>query len=350
MKVDYLIVGQGLAGSLLAFELLRAKHSVFVIDNPNETKASNVAAGVVNPIVFRRMTKSWLIDELYPQLLRSYSELENLLKTKLFYPMPVKKVMGDGESDFWQKKFTENELQAYISQNITAPDSPFVNAAHGIGTVHASGRVDLKLLVEKIKDHLTQTSSVRAEVFDFDDMQLSGSGVTYRSISARKVIFCEGHSVSKNPYFSDIQFKHTKGEVLRIRTKNYDKNVVLNKAMFLMPEGEQLYRLGATYDWNDLSPQTTTKARRELEARLEAVFTDQCRVVDQQAGIRPTTHDRRPVVGLHPAHPQVGIFNGLGSKGAMLGPYFARQLARFLCGEAETIHPEVHIKRYFQNQ
>lgn len=349
MKVDYLIVGQGLAGSLLAFEFLRAGRTFIVIDNPNASKASDVAAGVVNPVVFRRMTKSWLIDELYPQLLQTYADLEDLLKVKLFYSIPIKKILGKGEGDFWQKKYDENKLGPYINSNIEHVKYPFINAEFEVGTVHASGRVDLKLLVEKMKDHLASQGLIHQEKFNYEKLKLSEDGITYSSISAQKIIFCEGHAASQNPFFKDIHFKHTKGEVLRIQTENYAEDFILNKAMFLMPEGNHLFRLGATYDWHNLNTEPTQEAQSELQEKLGKVFTDSYKIVDQQAGIRPTTHDRRPVIGLHPRHKELGIFNGLGSKGTMLGPYFANQFVNFLAGKGQ-LHPEVSINRYFRHK
>ncbi len=350
MKVDYLIIGQGLAGSLLAYELQKAGKTCFVLDNPKQVKASDVAAGVVNPVVFRRLTKSWLIDDLYPQLLETYAAMEERFDIKLFYPLQIKKVFGKGEVEFWQKKWIENDLQAYLQAKPDKQPSPFIQTDFGMGTVAQSGRVDLKRLVEKIHHELKCQQCIRFEKLNFEALKLEEKRVCYQDIFAEKILFCEGHAVSGNPFFKALRFRHTKGEVLRIKTENYDSNFILNKALFLMPEGEQLYRLGATYDWRDLSPQTTTEARQELQEKLATVFTDQYLVVDQQAGIRPTTHDRRPVIGLHPEHSQVGIFNGLGSKGAMLGPYFARQFAAFLCGEISELHPEVTINRYFKNE
>ena len=348
MKVDYLIVGQGLAGSLLAFEFIQSDQSFFVLDNPKQPKATDVAAGIINPVVFRRMTKSWKIDELLPHLLKTYSELENFLGVKLFYPLQIKKILGKDEGDLWQKKYVDNKLSDQIDQQVDRQRYPFIKAEFGTGTVIQSGRVDLKLLVEKMKYYLQEQQLIRHERFDFDQLQIEDEEINYRQITAKKIIFCEGHAASQNPYFKDIRFKHTKGEVLRVQTEKYNQNFILNKAIFLMPEGNQYYRLGATYDWDDLSTQTTVKAQEELQEKLVKVFTDQYRIVDHQAGIRPTTHDRRPVIGLHPKHKQIGIFNGLGSKGSMLGPYFANQFCNFLMGKETQLHPEVEINRYFR--
>ena len=349
MNVDYLIIGQGLAGTLLAYELSLAGKSFFVIDNDQQQKSSDVAAGIVNPVVFRRLTKSWLIDDLFPHLLETYSALEKLLGVKLFYPLQIKKILAEGDAEFWQKMYTENKLQAYINKPIDYGKNAFINSDLGMGVVSQSGRVDLKRLIEKMKDYLLEKQNILFENFNFNQLFLDDGKVKYQTIEADKIIFCEGYAVSQNPYFKDIRFKHTKGEVLRVKTEKYNSQFILNKAIFLMPEDKQYYRLGATYDWNDLSTQTTRQARKELQKKLSQIFTGQYRVVEHQSGIRPTTHDRRPVIGLHPKHKQIGIFNGLGSKGTMIGPYFARQLTDYLCGKIPRLHPEVSIDRYFRH-
>ena len=348
MKVDYLIIGQGLAGSLLIHELNKAGKSYFVFDNPDLKKASDVAAGIINPVVFRRMTKSWLIDELYPQLQKTYAELETVFGVKLFYPIPIKKVLGEGDAELWVKKYIDNDLQDYIHSTIEYDHNQSINNNFGMGLVEKSARIDLKLLIEKMKDQLEKKARIRFEKINFQDVVFTNDQVSYQDILADKIIFCEGHAVSDNPYFQDIKFKHTKGEVLRIKTENFSANFILNKAIFLMPEGRQFYRLGATYDWDNLSLETTQQAKDELQEKLSKVFNDRYQILDQQAGIRPTTHDRRPVIGIHPKYNRMGIFNGLGSKGTMLGPYFAKHFCDYLCGKTDGLHPEVDLARYFQ--
>lgn len=348
MRVDYIIVGQGLAGSLLYWELQKRNADVLVFDNLQFSKASDVAAGLVNPVVFRRMTKTWLIDELYPQLLKTYDELKKEFGIPLFYPLTIKKVLGEGEALFWKRKSIENELKEYINPTPVIEKLEYIYSPFGIGEVEKSGRVHIRGLISKFREKLIKTDRFRDEVFDYDKLSFDDEHVNYKGISAKKIIFCEGHRASENPFFGEIHFKHTKGEVLRIKTENYQSNFILNKALFLMPEEKHFFRLGATYNWDDLTDTATNKAKEELQQKLSKIFNDKYEIVDQKAGIRPTTHDRRPVVGLHPNKPQTGILNGLGSKGTMLGPYFAKQFAKLLYGEINELHPEVRLERYFR--
>ena len=117
-----------------------------------------------------------------------------------------------------------------------------------------------------------------------------------------------------------------------------------------MPTGNDRYKVGATYTWDELNWETTDPAREELLAKLGSIISAKSEVLSQKAGIRPTMHDRKPVIGILPDLPQIGIFNGLGSKGVLLGPYFARQFADYMLRKSEYIHPEADIKRYFRDK
>ncbi|RKD86451.1 NAD(P)/FAD-dependent oxidoreductase [Mangrovibacterium diazotrophicum] len=346
MKTDFIIVGQGLAGTLLAHELIKSGQSVQVIDSPNFQKASAVAAGLINPVVFRRLTKSWLIDDLFPKLEETYAELEALLVTKIYYPTKIRKVFGSGEADFWQKKSAENGLSSYL--RITPDDSPYnrLKLEHGSGWVEKAGRVDLQSLLNGFREYLIQKECLHELNFDYSRLVIHSDRVDYGDLEAGKIIFCEGHRASQNPFFQQIQFKHTKGEVFRVQANNYNADFILNKAFFLMPVRNNEFRMGATYDWNNLNEITTSDAREELCEKLEQVFSGDYKITEHVAGIRPTTHDRRPILGLHPEFSQVGIFNGLGSKGCMLGPYFAKQFSDMLIDKSSLIHPEVRLSRY----
>jgi len=347
MKTDFIIVGQGLAGTMLAHELLKAGKTIVVVDSSKPQKASAVAAGLVNPVVFRRLTQSWLIDDLYPRLEQTYAELEVLLGCRIYYPMKIRKLFGLGEASFWKKKVEENKLNGYLNVEPDYSSYPDVYTEHGSGWVEKSGRVDLNALLSRFRNYLLEKSQLIDEQFDFDKLKFVGDEVLYEGLQAKKIIFCEGHRGAQNMFFKNIEFKHTKGEVLSVETKDYNAEFILNKAFFLMPVGNREFRVGATYDWNNLDEIPTSGAREELCTKLEQVFAGEYRISDHQAGIRPTTHDRRPVAGLHPTFPQVGIFNGLGSKGCMLAPYFAVQLADVLTGASGDLMPEVNVSRYF---
>ena len=351
MKVDFILVGQGLAGTLLAHELLRKNKSILVIDDPDQPKASEVAAGLINPIVFRWMTKSWIVDEAFPQLESTYLQLENLLNVNFYLPGELFRILSENEATFWKEKAIANQLENFLNPG---PDFslhiPDCNNQFGIGRITKAGRLDLPKLLHSFSDFLIHKTRLRKERFDFEKLQASYSGINYNGVFAEKIIFCEGAAASQNPYFKSLHFKHSKGEILELNIPDLKLKEILSRDLFIMPTGQNSFKVGATYSWDKLDFKPTPDARIELIDKLKRIIQITPEIISQQAGVRPTMHDRKPVLGLHPEHPSVGIFNGLGPKGALLGPYFARQFAEYLTKTSDFIHPEVNIDRYFRRK
>lgn len=348
-NTEYLIVGQGLAGTMLAFELHRRGKDFVVVDSPSDEKASRVAAGIINPVVFRRLTKSWLVDDLFPVMKDTYHGLEELLSCQLLHPLTIDKILGKEEAPFWRAKSIDNKLENYI---LPEPDINFhrdsIDTPFGVGKVFNAFRADLPLLIDRFREFLIQENRFIAEKLDADDVSREDGKVHWKNITAQKIIFCQGFRASDNPFFQQVKFKHTKGQVLDLEIPGLKISDLVNKGMFLLPLGGNRFRAGATYRWEFQDTHSDEEATAELTEKLEKIVKLPYTITKERAGIRPTSHDRRPVIGLHPEHPEYGIFNGLGSKGAMLAPYFAHEFVRFLCGESDTIHPEVNVIRYYR--
>ena len=351
MKADFIIVGQGLAGTLLAYELFRQNKTFVVFNDPDQLKSSDVAAGIINPVVFRRMTKSWLVDNAFPQMETTYHELEELLHEQLYFPGRILKILGEGRSNFWKEKAFANRLENYLEavpvQNLR--DNELLNA-FSFGCVNKSGRLDIQKLISTFSGLLAQQNLIRNEKLDYEKLILLADSITYDNIIAQKIIFCEGSAAAFNPFFKNLKFKHSKGEVLELKIQGLKLNEIVSDEVFLAPIGNDKYKVGATYTWDKLNCDTTDSARKELLDKLRNICSSPFEILSQKAGIRPTMHDRKPVIGLLPDNPQIGIFNGLGSKGVLLGPYFAKQFADFLTGNSTFLHPEVDIKRYFKRR
>ncbi|MFK7904191.1 MAG: NAD(P)/FAD-dependent oxidoreductase, partial [Chitinophagales bacterium] len=173
--------------------------------------------------------------------------------------------------------------------------------------------------------------------------------VSWKGIEAKKIIFCEGHQTRFNPYFDWLPFVPAKGELLIIEAKGLDleatERIAKNK-ITLLPLGNDRYWVGSTYEWKKLDEVPTQKYREELSSQLENTINVPYQIIVHQAGIRPSAKDRRPFVGLHPKYPNMGVFNGLGTKGVSLSPYFAHHFAAHL-EEGEELEKVVDIRRYF---
>lgn len=349
MKVDLIIVGFGLAGTLLAYELINSGKSVIVFNDPDQSKASEVAAGIVNPVVFKRMTKSWMLDEAFPVLEKTYRQLEELSGTQLYFPLKICRILGKDDLEFWKSKVRTNDLQQFIGS--ASPRSEFnhqIKAPHGTGIIEKAGRLDIPKLISFFSKYLTQKNLIRNKKFEIDALKLEVDHISYKNIVAEKIIFCEGPAAAQNPYFNNLKFKSSKGEVIDLHIPDLNLTEIINSEIFILPMGNENYKIGATYSWDQLNWEITNSARVELVQKFKNIISAEFRILNHQAGIRPTMHDRKPVIGFLPKFPQIGIFNGLGSKGVLWGPYFAKQFVEFISGKTSNIPDDVSVHRYFK--
>lgn len=348
-QVDYIIVGQGLAGTVLAQTLLEKGRSVIVIDDKDLSKASRVAAGLYNPVVFKRLVKSWMADELIEFMNVFYPELEKHLNAKFYHKKQIVKLFAEeNEREFWLKKSKE-EIGKYLNKNIQENFlSDIVYSPLGASEVINAGNLDTVKFLDTFRNYFSNKKILLEEKFEYDEMVISDDSVGYKDLQAKKIIFCEGYKSIENPFFKWLPFKLTKGEVLTIRL-NADQVIptdkVINKGVFILPLGNNEYKVGATYEWNDLTEIPTEKGRDELIEKLNKVLRVPFEIIDHQAGIRPTVNDRRPMLGLHPEHSALGVFNGMGTKGVMLVPFFADHFVNFLEGNI-LLNKEVNITRF----
>lgn len=343
---DAIIVGAGLAGSLLGYQLLQRGKKVLMFDAGPEHRASAVAAGIVNPMVFRRLLKTWLADELVPFVFQYYPELEQELNIRAFFPTRFLKLLSPEEKAFWEKSALLNDTQPYLSPAIAESDAlPGLAPCDGLGEVFQAGWLDINSLLNAMHQRFRQQNILRDDAFAYTELKIEKEGVSYQQILARKIIFCEGTGIAQNPWFNLLPFKPAKGEVLTIRSNNFRESSILNRNGFVLPLGGGLYKVGVTYSWDQNHQKPTGEGRAQLLQIAENILRVPFEVVHHEAGIRPASNDRRPVLGAHPLYPQLCVFNGLGSKGVLLAPWFVHHLADHLY-ENQPLMPEVDVKRY----
>ncbi|MES2762917.1 MAG: FAD-binding oxidoreductase [Bacteroidota bacterium] len=347
-SIDLIIVGQGIAGSVMALSLIKAGYRVCVIDQPNLSSSSKIAAGIWNPIVFKRLTKSWLADELVPELIEFYEHWQTELKTTFIHHRHIIKPFSeDQEKNLWQKKSNEGNVfldkQLYenlqIDKNYTVPS---------YSKVVQAGNLDVAHFLESVKTHLKETQIYLEETFDFSALNISPDTIQYKTLTANNIVFCDGHLITRNTFFKWIPMKPAKGEILTIQCEGLQlTNDVFNKGFFILPLGNDQYKVGATYDWDNLNDVPTEKAKNELLQKINAVITSPYTIIAHHAGVRPSVIDRRPVVGPHPKHKNMYTFNGFGTKAVMLTPYFAKQLLAHI-QQGLAVDNEVDPQRFFK--
>lgn len=344
--VDYLIVGQGLAGVTLAWHLHELGQSIAIIDNPKITSSSRVAAGLYNPVTGRKMTKTWKADNLFPYLESFYRDKQkqingNFLQEKTIY-RPFKSVEEQNE---WLGKSSEDAYQAYIHElSMSNLSEQYQDELGGVqlnrsGFVQVSDYLDLSINYFKSK-----SIKIKNEKFHISQLEIHIENINYAGIQAKHIIFCRGVQDGEDSLFSWLPFAPVKGEILKI-TSDLKRDIILNRGVFVIPQEKRAFKVGSTYDNNDLELVPTTKARNTIVDKLNDLINVKYDIKEQYVGIRPATRDRKPFVGMHPKYKNVGIFNGLGAKGVSLAPYFANQFANHLVNQSE-LDKEVNIMRY----
>ncbi len=348
-QVDSLIIGQGLAGSLLAWRLLQRGERVVVVDNAHRSSSSTVAAGLINPVTGKRLVKTVGVDETLPVARESYRELEQLLGLELLVEKPMLRLFHSAqERERWQKRLTEEGYRPYLGEMLEPEElPPPVTASHGGGRQLQTAYLRTTPLLHGLREWLEQQQSYRQAQFDYGELKLEEGDVHWRDIHARRVIFCEGYKGAANPWFGTLPFQPAKGEFLTLRSDTTLPDLIINSGRWLMPRSDGLYRAGASYDHEQLDETTTAEARQMLLQALPGFLSPapEFEVVAQQAGVRPTTSDRQPFLGAHPNHSSVMIFNGFGSKGSLLIPWHVERMVEWL-HETKPLPEACDIERY----
>ena len=349
-EYDFLLVGHGLAGALLGWELRRRGHRVLVYDAPRPDSASNVAAGLMNPVAGKRFALAWRAAELLPAATATYRVLEAEFKQKFFFDTPIFKVFGSAQEQ--QEILARRTAQPWgnfmAELTIENPGLPGVQAAFGGAWLQHGGYVAVRELLAALAAEGRATGWLRAETFEWAHLVSDATGVAYAPghVRASHVVCCEGAAAAQNRLFSWLPLTPNQGEVLDVVCPGLSDAQVLNRGAYVLPLGQAQFRVGATYRWPPFTTESSSEGEAELSARLAALTDQPFRVIGRRAGVRPAVRDRRPLLGQHPALPWLSFCGGYGSKGVMLAPRLAALLADWLegCGE---LWPEVDLKRYY---
>lgn len=344
MTIDYLIIGQGICGTFLSWNLLKQGKKVIVIDEARPFSSSKVASGIINPVTGRRIVKTWMIDELLPFAKNEYecfgqelnAEFVKETDVLMFHPtIQMKEAFEERSAE--DKQYLENENDSVWKQ--------YFNFNYGIGKITSCLHIDLNLLLDLWRKQLQEQNLLIEEKFDNDELSYNNSRITYRNITAEKIIFCNGVDAFRLSYFDRLPYATNKGEALIAEIPGLPATYIYKQNLSVVPWKDELFWIGSTYEWSYTDLQPTEKFRIKAEEQLKFWLKVPFRIIDHIASERPATLERRPFVGLHPAHPSIGIFNGMGTKGCSLAPYFAKQLSDHLLYNT-PIKPDADVQRF----
>ncbi|MBK9291254.1 MAG: FAD-binding oxidoreductase [Bacteroidetes bacterium] len=343
-ELPVLILGQGMAGSCLALELLGRGLPFHVVDHPTLSMSSKVAAGILNTLIFRYYTLSWRAVDYLDFSKHFYRQFQQKQHCRILHEVPLLRIFGQDEQAMWEKKASTSPFDHFMQKepiaSLAGAELPF-----GAGVVQAAAWLDTAAFVAKVRELLSARGLISEFRWSHNQIESRDGVYMFLEKAYSKVVFCEGYRAVDNPWLTFIPFRPVKGDVLLVRIPGFRTEYILNKNFFLVPLGDEMFRLGSTYVWEFTDEVPRPEMAEKLLQQLRTVISQPVEVVQHTAGVRPAMADRRPVVGALPAVGNMFVFNGLGSRGGLLAPPLARYLAELMEGKS-GIDAEVDPARF----
>jgi glycine oxidase len=345
MEIDFLLIGQGLAGTALAYRLEQAGKKVVLLDQPEKNISSRVAAGLYNPVTGKKMVKSWIAEKLFPELESFYEELEAVLDRKFLIKKKIyRPFLSIEEQNEWMGHSSDPLIHLFIEKIYTESQFQELKDPYGGVLLKKSGWLDIKTYLDDMGNYFGER--LKIEPFEERLLQKTDAGWQYKDLFFQGIIFCNGLGARNSRFFDFLPFAPVKGEILEVE-QDFSPEWIINRGVFRVPLEPGVFRVGSTYTWHDLDVGPTESAKNELINKLEnLIHTPVKNIRSHRHGIRPATRDRKPFLGKHPKEDGVYIFNGFGAKGVSLIPYFSAMMRDFLV-QNRPLDSEVDIKRYF---
>ena len=345
MEIDFLLIGQGLAGSALGYRLKKAGFKIKLLDQPDLNQSTKIAAGLYNPVTGRKMVKTWNADQLFPEIEPFYQELEQVTKKSFLRPINIyRPFLSIEEQNEWMGNSADPGFSKYIQKIYQESQSEFLKDPYGGVLLKNSGWLDSKAFMEGMSEYFGE--DLILDYLQEDQLQFQEGFWNYGDLKARSVIYCNGVAANQSKFFGFLPFAPVKGDILEVK-QDFCPDYIVNRGVFRVHLGDGIHRVGSTYTWHDLDQGPTERAKNELTERLAGLVQLPVEeYVSHKTGIRPATKDRKPFLGKHPDLQSVYIFNGFGAKGVSLIPFYSQVMVNHLT-RSTPIPSEVAITRYF---
>lgn len=331
MQTEYIVVGGGIAGTLLSYELIQQKKSVVVIDDTTAVKSSTVAGAILNPVNIKQWTIAKDYQQYIDQALHYYTSLQYLLNIPVIIEMPI--------IAFDAPPTKENTLIQPFLHSITAEDAILINhslaASPSVQKIAPAFKVYAMSLITAWRNYLLTNNAFVEEHFEMDKLSMAGGSVVYKHIRAEKIVFCEGAAAIQNPLFHNLSFTKNRGDALLISIPDLPEKFIYHNNMRLIPTGNHLFWCGSNYIWNYADLKPDKKWRKQTEKMLQQWLNIPFSIEDHIVAERPTTAGQQPLMLLHEFLP-AAMFNGLGTKGFLMAPLLAKKFAMILIEKSGT--------------
>ena len=337
MNSRYLIIGQGLAGTALAWRLHQRGVAFCVVDRDEELTSSKVAAGLVTPITGMRLNLNWRYEALYPEALAFYQNLEVLLHQRFYHEVPIVRLLRDEKAAaLWEKRRLQPEVQPYLKPLQTPlVDEAFFANPHGGFEQRHSGWLDSAAFLKASRDFFQSIGAWQSGEVAPESLTMLDSGLSWKGQLFSTAVFCTGWEAALHPWFHWVPFRSARGTVLSLQADTGHEQRIINRGCWLLPRPDGSLRAGPTYELDfDHPHEPAPSALAALDQKLRSLLVQDFTVTGTQTGVRPIIQGHQALIGRHPARPQIAFMNGLGSKGVLRAPWVARQLVDHLLDAA----------------
>lgn len=343
--IDYIIVGAGLAGISFCEKAFQHQKS-FVVFNNDSQNSSKIAGGLYNPVILKRFSEVWQAKEQLELMTDFYSNLSKRIPNKLDFKVPIlRKFFSIEEQNNWFAASDKEALAPFLSTSLCFNKYEGIDSPFGYGEVLNTGYVDTASLLSDYQEYLLSQQLMITETFDYNALTFEEDCILYKNLEAKHIVFAEGFGLHANPFFKELPLDGTKGELFVIKAPELKLDVIVNTSVFILPLGNDLFKVGATYNWKDKTDLPTEEGKVELIDRIKEIISCEFEIMEHYAGVRPTVRDRRPLVGTHSEYERVHVLNGLGTRGVMLGPAMAKALFDNIENDI-PLDKEIDIKRF----
>jgi glycine oxidase len=345
---DVIVVGFGLSGLAVTKRLEEQNKKVLVISGQFPT-ASQVAGGICNPVVLKKFNLAWNSEELYKNAVPFYKGFQQQFQENFYIEKPILKIFNSiKEQNDWFSALGKPILDNFLVEDLMVNKNISLNVPHKIGSTKHTGLLYVSSLLNSYKKYLIKMDRFLEEDFAFTDLNVDSESVRYKNYSADNIIFCEGTYVNQNPYFNYLPIEGNKGEYITIKAPNLKLDDIVKGSFFMIPKGNDTYKVGATYSRDFKGIDSTNSAKNQLIEKVKQMINCDFEVIDQEAGIRPTVTDRKPIIGQHPKYANVYISNGFGSRGILFAPTVSKQLVEAIYSGKE-IPKEINVSRFYKD-
>lgn len=328
MTSRILIIGQGLAGTALAWRLWERGVPFLIVDRDEAVTSSKVAAGLITPITGMRLTVSWRYEIFYREALCFYRACGKRLKRRFFLPRGyVRLLKNEPEIAKWHKRRRDPEMQPFLHRQTPALNAKVLHQPeNGFQQRHAAW-LDTNSYLESSRRFFETLDSYTTADVQPADVQDDADGVEWSGQRFSHVIWAQGWHAEKHPLFHWVPFQSALGSILTVQADLQGEKRILNRGCWLLPHSDGTLRIGSTYEWQFAAPNMSSPvALGELDAKTRALLAVPIKLLATQTAVRPIIKNRQALMGTHPSHPRVAFFNGLGSKGSLRSPWLARHL------------------------